>query len=229
MAQEKKKFYLFENVWTVPNLLSFIRILLIPIFAVLFYRDNLICAIIVLALSGISDFLDGKIARRFNQVSELGKMLDPVADKLTQMTIAIVLYLKLSQSSNPHIKAFSWVFLIFVAKELLMVLFGGFMILIGIRPSGAEIYGKIATAVFYIVMIIVVCFGPEIGAFTKINPSLVLPDWLMMILVVVSVILTLVALASYIPGVYKQLKERREAIKTGQWDRKKNQFNDIKK
>lgn len=229
MAKEKKKFYLFENMWTVPNLLSAIRIILIPIFAVLFYRDELVGAVIVLAISGISDFLDGKIARRFNQVSELGKILDPVADKLTQMTIAVVLYLKLRAAEDSLIRAFSWVFLIFVAKELLMVLFGGFMILIGIRPGAAEIYGKIATFVFYAVMIVVVCFGPEIGAFTRLNPSLVLPDWLMIVLVVLSVILTLVALASYIPAVLRQLKERRTAIKDGTWDRKKNQFTDTSK
>lgn len=229
MAKEKKKFYLFENMWTVPNLLSAIRIILIPVFAVLFYRDELVGAVIVLAISGISDFLDGKIARRFNQVSELGKILDPVADKLTQMTIAVVLYLKLRAAEDSLIRAFSWVFLIFVAKELLMVLFGGFMILIGIRPGAAEIYGKIATFVFYAVMIVVVCFGPEIGAFTRLNPSLVLPDWLMIVLVVLSVILTLVALASYIPAVLRQLKERRTAIKDGTWDRKKNQFTDTSK
>ena len=229
MKEEKKKFYLFENVWTIPNLLSLIRILLIPVFAVLFYRDNLIGAVICLAISGLSDFFDGKIARRFNQISELGKILDPVADKLTQITIAIVLFLKMHAAEDDLIRAFSWVFLVFVAKELLMVCFGGIMILMGIRPGAAEIYGKVATFVFYAVMIIVVCFGPEVGAFSAIDPSLVLPDWVMIVLVVISAILTLVALASYIPGVYSQLKERHEGIKNGTWDRKKNQFIDTKK
>ncbi len=222
MSEEKKKFYLFENVWTVPNLLSFIRILLIPVFAVLFYNDNLVGAVIVLALSGISDFLDGKIARRFNQISELGKMLDPVADKLTQVTIAVILFLKLHSAEDSVMRAFSWVFLIFIAKELLMVVFGGIMILIGLHPGAAEIYGKIATFVYYVVMIIVVCFGPEIGAFARINPALVLPDAAMIVLVVISVILTLVALGSYIPGVYRQLKGRSDAIKNGTWDKRNN-------
>jgi hypothetical protein len=64
---------LFKGCLTVPNLLSLIRIFLIPAFAVLYYKGHIGWAVLMLALSGISDFLDGKIARRFNQVSELGK------------------------------------------------------------------------------------------------------------------------------------------------------------
>lgn len=229
MSENKKKFYLFENVWTVPNLLSFIRILIIPLFAVLFYKNNLIGAVIVLIISGVSDFLDGKIARRFNQVSELGKMLDPVADKLTQMAIAIVLFLRLHNADDKIIKTFSWIFLAFIVKELLMVIGGGIMILMGIRPGAAEIYGKIATFVFYSVMIIVVCFGPEVGAFSAINPALVLPNTALIVLVVLSLVLTIVALLSYIPGVFRQLKERSEGIKNGTWNRKENQFAENKK
>nr|MCR5782281.1 CDP-alcohol phosphatidyltransferase family protein [Clostridia bacterium] len=91
---KEKLAYLFENWKTVPNLLSFIRILLIPVFAVLFYNDHIVWAVVVLAVSGLSDMFDGKIARRFNQVSNLGKILDPIADKLTVATIAVVLFLK---------------------------------------------------------------------------------------------------------------------------------------
>lgn len=73
----------FTGCFTVPNLLSFLRILMVPAFAVLFLRGEYIWSIVILALSGLSDFFDGKIARKFNQVSALGKVLDPVADKLT--------------------------------------------------------------------------------------------------------------------------------------------------
>ena len=55
---------LFKGCWTIPNLLSLIRILLIPVFAVLFYNDEKIWAVVVLALSGLSDTFDGQIARR---------------------------------------------------------------------------------------------------------------------------------------------------------------------
>ena len=78
---------LFKGCWTIPNLLSFIRILLIPVFAYLYYNDMKIEAVAVLAASGLSDMFDGKIARRFNQVTDVGKALDPIADKLTQATM----------------------------------------------------------------------------------------------------------------------------------------------
>ena len=80
------------DCWTIPNLLSVLRIIMIPIFAVLFYKDMIAWAVFVLFLSGLSDFLDGKIARKFNQISNLGKLLDPIADKMSQITIAIMLY-----------------------------------------------------------------------------------------------------------------------------------------
>ena len=150
---EKKTDYLFKNVWTIPNLLSFIRILLIPVFAVLFAKDELIWAVIVLALSGLSDFFDGKIARRFHQVSELGKILDPIADKLTQATIAVMLFLKFFHAQNHTLHLFAWVFLLFIVKELVMLIGGAMMIGFGIHPGAAEIYGKAATMVFYLVII----------------------------------------------------------------------------
>ena len=69
---------------TVPNAMSLFRILVIPFFAYFFLKDNLTAAVIALALSGLSDALDGFVARRFNQITELGKMLDPLADRRSQ-------------------------------------------------------------------------------------------------------------------------------------------------
>ena len=212
---EKKTDYLFKNVWTIPNLLSFIRILLIPVFAVLFLNEKLIWAVVVLAISGLSDLFDGKIARRFNQVSELGKILDPIADKLTQGTIAILLFWKFFQAENKTLHMFAWVFLLFIVKELVMLIGGALMIGYGIHPGAAEIFGKAATMVFYLVMIIIMAFGPEIGAFRDeagarnvIYPLFQLPNPLMMVLVVISVILTFVAFFSYMPETRRQVKER---------------------
>ena len=200
---------LFKNWNTVPNWLSFARIIIVPIFAYLFLNDgiknNVIWAVFVLALSGLSDFLDGKIARRFNQISDLGKVLDPVADKLTQITIAVLLYIKFSSSSESLIKTFSWIFLVFIIKEFVMVLFGGIMIAIGLRPSAAEIYGKAATFVFYFVMIALFAFAPDVGAF---NYLWTIPDTLLVVLVAISALLTIVAFVSYLPGVYKQFKTK---------------------
>ena len=130
---------LFKGCWTIPNLLSLIRILLIPVFAVLFYNGEYGWAVLTLVVSGISDFLDGKIARRFNQVSALGKILDPVADKLTQITLAVLLFISFYRAEDANLKAFSWVFLVFIVKEFLMVAGGAVMLACGIRPGAAEI------------------------------------------------------------------------------------------
>ena len=108
---------LFKGCWTIPNLLSVIRIFLIPVFAVLFYQDQKIVAVLVLALSGLTDMFDGKIARKYNQISALGKILDPVADKLTQISIAVMLFIDFNTADDKLIKAFSWIFLFFLVKE----------------------------------------------------------------------------------------------------------------
>ena len=196
---------LFKGCWTIPNLLSVIRILLIPVFAVLFYKQEYGWAILTLVLSGLSDFFDGKIARKFNQISALGKMLDPVADKLTQVTLAVLLFMSFNKAQDETLKAFSWVFLVFIVKEVVMVLGGAVMLACGIRPGAAEIYGKVATFAFYAIMILVNAFGPEVGVFRTV---FTLPNVLMMILVIISAILTLVAFASYIPRTFRQFKER---------------------
>ena len=208
----KKTAYLFENVWTIPNIISFIRILLIPVFGVLFYKGELLWALLILAFSGFTDFIDGKLARKLNQVSELGKMLDPIADKLTQATIAIVYFFTFRNAENETLNLFAWVFLLFILKELVMLVGGAIMIAVGIRPGAAEIYGKAATLVFYVVMVVLMAFGPEIGAFRAEEGAILqlftLPDTVMMVLVVISLIMTIIAFLSYMPGVYSQVKER---------------------
>lgn len=71
-----------DQVWTVPNLISFGRLLLVPVFAILIIAEYDYWALAVLAVSGVTDFLDGWLARRWNQVSDLGAKLDPAADRL---------------------------------------------------------------------------------------------------------------------------------------------------
>ncbi len=196
---------LFKNWNTIPNWISFARIIMVPIFAVLFLNDEIIWSVFVLALSGFSDFIDGKIARKFNQISDLGKLLDPVADKLTQITIAVLLYLRFSSSDESLVKTFSWIFLIFIIKEIVMVVFGGIMVMLNLRPSAAEIYGKASTMVFYIVMILLFAFAPDVGAF---NTLWTIPDVLLVVLVAISAVLCIIAFISYLPGVYRQFKEK---------------------
>lgn len=204
---------IFDGCLTIPNLMSVIRILLIPVFAVLYLKGYIWWSVGVLAISGISDLLDGKIARRFNQVSALGKMLDPVADKLTVFALAIVLFLQFKSAESSTMQAFAWVFLLFIAKDIIMILGAALLIALGSRPVAAEIYGKAATCVFYVVMIVIIGFGPEVGAISGSYPNLTLPEPIMFVLVVIAVILTFVAFISYLPSSVKQIINNAKAKK----------------
>ncbi|MCI1982623.1 MAG: CDP-alcohol phosphatidyltransferase family protein [Oscillospiraceae bacterium] len=126
----------------VPNTLTFLRFFLIFPFVFYFLNDYYLKAAVVLVISGLTDMLDGMIARRFNQFTELGQMLDPLFDKLTQASIAVCLAIK-----QPILIP---LLAIFVVKEILMV--SAVIILISKnkkKPGGSKWYGKTATVMFY--------------------------------------------------------------------------------
>ena len=212
MSEEKKTLKqnvkeLFEGCLTIPNLISLIRICLIPVIAVLYYNNYIWWTVFVIFISGLSDAVDGKIARKFNQVSAIGKLLDPVADKLTIFALAIVLFLKFKEAQSESMQAFAWVFLLFIAKDIIMILGSVVLIALGTRPVAAEIWGKLATFVFYAVMVVIIGFGPEIGAISMYYPEYTIPETLMFVLVIIAVVLTFVAFFSYLPGAIKQIIE----------------------
>ncbi len=186
---------------TIPNWLCFLRIALIPVFAVLFLKDYIIAAVIVIAVAELTDLFDGMIARKFNQVSELGKILDPIADKLSQMSIVIVLIIKYWDN------AIKYLFMFFIIKEIIMLIGGAILISKGLRPVAAEMWGKVATTVFCIVMIFVLAFG-EGGALCDIT-GFTLPSVVTWVLVSISAVCTLASLCGYIPGFLKQMKEKK--------------------
>jgi len=146
-----------KDWYTIPNILSYIRIVLIPCF-ILSYRqagrygkagDYTVPALIIV-VSGITDVLDGIIARKFNQITELGKVLDPIADKLTQFTILITLM--------AHYR-YMWILtVLFVVKELFMGISGLVLIHRKSQVNGAKWFGKLSTAVFYSCMILLIAF-----------------------------------------------------------------------
>ena len=107
---------------------------------------------LILVVSAISDLLDGKIARRFNMVSELGKILDPVADKITQGVLLICLLSKYD--------LLKWMFVFFLLKETYMAIAGIKVLERTNRNDGAMWYGKVNTTVFYIVMLLLI-FLPD--------------------------------------------------------------------
>lgn len=127
---------------TVPNALSVLRILIVPFFAWMFLTGHVIIAAILLGLSGLTDCFDGMIARRFNQITELGKMLDPLADKLTQGVVALCLAIKF-----PNICP---LLVIFIVKELGMLCCAVVLLKKKKRPCSAQWYGKAATVMFYV-------------------------------------------------------------------------------
>lgn len=196
---------LFKGCATVPNLLTLIRIILVPFFAYFFIHDQKVLAVSILVASGLTDFLDGKIARRFNQVSDLGKILDPVADKVTMLTLAVMMIILFHKAESPVIRAAGWIFIVFLVKEFIFVVGGALMLGFGIRPGAAEIFGKVATFVFYLVMIAILLFGPEVGVFSE---AFAIPDIVVAIMVGVSAVCTIVAFCSYMPATSKQVKER---------------------
>ncbi len=127
---------------TIPNLLSLLRIVVIFPLIVYFLDENYIIAGVMLLISGISDMFDGMIARKFNQVTQLGKMLDPVADKLTLIAVVICINIL-------YPDVFLFVIVLF-SKELIM-LFGGIVLLkMKIKPPAARWYGKVSTVIFYV-------------------------------------------------------------------------------
>lgn len=148
-----------ENILTIPNLLSLIRILLIPLIIWLYCAQKAYMhTFIVIAISGFTDIIDGKIARKFDMVSDVGKVLDPIADKLTQAALVICL-----------IARYPWMWALlalFAVKECLMLLWGYLTLKSTDTINGAKWYGKLSTVVLYAVMMILILFVdiPQAGA-----------------------------------------------------------------
>ena len=142
-----------KEIQTIPNLLSIFRILLLPIYLYFVLRQSFYIAGAVIVVSGLSDYLDGVIARRYNQVTDLGKVLDPFADKLTQLFLIL---------SMAWYRPWLWLlFGLFLIKEGFMFVAGLIGLSKNIKLSGAKWYGKVATAVIYVGMILLLLF-PEL-------------------------------------------------------------------
>lgn len=150
MSSEPEKLKLWESVkadaFSLPNLLSYFRLVLIPIFVVFYIGGEYLQAVLTLAASGVSDFLDGRVARKFDMVTELGKVLDPLADKLTQCAMIICV-----ASRFPAM----WLLLaVHILKELVMLGMGWYVLKKTERVNSAKWYGKLCTGVIYAVMML---------------------------------------------------------------------------
>ena len=146
-----------KEIFTIPNLLSIFRLALIPLYVAIYLNarssTEYYLAAAILAVSCLTDLIDGQIARRFNMISTVGKVLDPLADKVTQFTMVICLSVK-------YPILWSLVILIFI-KEIFQLVAGLLRFRKGKMLKGAQITCKICTTILFISLILLVMM-PEI-------------------------------------------------------------------
>ena len=186
---------LFTGVWNVPNALTILRLILIPVFVILFRRGQLRWALAVFCAASLTDMLDGYLARKLNQITDFGKLFDPLADKLMVLTALFC---------QGFAGVFPWAAVaIVLAKELLMVLGGAFMLGKGVVVY-ANYYGKTAQ-VFFIASLILSFFHQELVEWGRPLDQYLL--W-------ISVGLTIQALISYVVSCWKQLRHMEKKEET---------------
>lgn len=186
----------------VPNILTIVRFLLIPIIIVFALNDNYVATIIVLTISGLTDILDGFIARRFNLISDFGKLMDPLADKATQVTILAVLTI---QKIIPV-----WILCVVLLKEFVMVAGASFLYGKELVVS-SKWYGKLSTVLFYAAIVcslFILYWNSAIAGNTL--PTLPNFDTYLYYFAVVSTIFSLIMYikAFYMQGYLKQNKKQ---------------------
>lgn len=141
-----------KDIFTIPNLLSLFRLVLIPVYATVYLNATqnyqFILAGFILAVSCLTDMIDGKIARKYGMITTLGKVLDPLADKLTQLTLTICLSMK-----YPVLYP---VLGLFIMKELFQLVIGVVFLRKGKMLPGALLAGKVCTTVLFISLIALV-------------------------------------------------------------------------
>lgn len=176
---------------SIPNILSIGRIVLIPIFIVSFFSgpENGPLSALILVVSGLTDCADGLIARKFHMVTQLGKILDPLADKLTQLAVCVCLAIR-------H-KEFIIILCLLIAKEFIMLIAGFYLIRQGTKIPSSRWFGKVATVVFYCVMVYLVYY-PRVSA-----------QW-MGILIGVVIVFAVAAFLQYIPQFKKLLSAQKQ-------------------
>ncbi len=147
-----------KEIFTIPNLLSLFRLLLIPVYIFIYLNAqtsaDYYLAAGILAVSCLTDLIDGKVARHFNMISTLGKILDPLADKLTQFTLIVCLAVK-----YPILK---YLIGLFVIKESFQLIAGCLNLRKGKMLKGALLTGKICTTILFVSLILLVMI-PELS------------------------------------------------------------------
>jgi cardiolipin synthase len=139
-----------SRIVTVPNLLTVVRMVLIPVFVTLIFYQRFPMALTVFVVAGITDFFDGMLARRFDQRSSLGTILDPIADKLMMVTAFVVLSMRsvYSHPIPPHLPVPFWVTIAVISRDVFIVVGAAAInIMTGFRGFRPSMLGKISTGV----------------------------------------------------------------------------------
>ena len=152
-----------KDLVAIPNILCYLRIIMVGGFLYIYNtatsQNDYYIAMLVVMVAGITDFLDGRIARKFNMITDLGKVIYPVADKLMQFAMLITLTF--------NVKNMYMLTIYLIIKEVVLALIA-FIILKtkGRRLNGAKWYGKVCTAVLYVVMLVFVAV-PQLNAYLR--------------------------------------------------------------
>lgn len=171
----------------VPNALTIARFILIPIILYFIFTGNYLLGFVFFTISGLTDILDGTIARKFNLISNFGKLMDPLADKLTQISVLASLVIK---DIIPI-----WILIVVIAKELIMIIGASFL-------YGKDVvvyskwFGKLATVLFYIAIVfsLITKQFNLTGIWSQID----------LLLYCIAVIVTIFSLAMYIKCLYQR-------------------------
>ena len=172
----------------IPNILTLIRIILIPVTAYLFYIDNITAAIIAFLVACVTDIADGFIARHFNMITDTGKLLDPLADKGMQVT---VLFSMAARSYLP------WAVVIVIILKELLIFAGGLHLYNSNIIVAANWYGKVSTVITSVCIVAILLFSKSMS-----GTLLFILQWL-------PVLFALTAILGYLRLFMKVKKEKR--------------------
>ena len=154
------------KVLTIPNLLTFLRMALIPVFAIFLVYHKEGVALLIFFIAGVSDGIDGFIARRFKQESELGTIIDPIADKLLMTTAFIMLTIPTMLGPGRHLPVPFWVTAAVIGRDVLIIAVAGAInVMTGFRGFKPSWLGKASTfvQVVGVIMILIAAVFPVLN------------------------------------------------------------------
>ncbi len=191
-----------QDIFTIPNILTYFRILLVPVFIIVYLNSHSLAghiwSIVIIAVAALTDVVDGIIARKYNMISDIGKIADPIADKAMEFAMLFCVTFK-----YPLV----WIlFIIFAVKEIVSLIFSYYLFRKGKHISGANWAGKLCTVVLYGVMLALIVL-PDVS------------DKAVKILVAVSAVFMFLAFVVYMSMYVKLFIELRREIKEEEQNR----------